>query len=380
MSGWPHGLRGRLFLSHAVVVLVGAVTMVVVGAVVTRTVYERRLGGYGFGRALGRGPRRDVVAAEVTEGELVSLLDDSLWPALLAGSLAALLAAAIVAWLLGRRLLGPLDAIRDTTRQMAAGDYAAELPEPDTAELSSLAADIRELASHLAETEQRRTQLLGEVTHELRTPLTVVAGTMEGLIDGVIQPSPEVFGEVADETARLERLVGDLTLLSRADEGAIVLDVVDCDVADVATAAAERLRAQFDHAGVALIVPAVEPCRVRGDVGRLTQIVTNLVGNALGHTPAGGTVTVSVVRGDGQAIVEVADTGSGIEPAELDRIFQRFHRGSSPAIGRPVRAGRGIGLTIARSLARAHGGDVTAASDGAGQGATFRCVLPLIDR
>jgi signal transduction histidine kinase len=263
---------------------------------------------------------------------------------------------------------------------MAAGDYEVQVPVPAETELASLAHDVNELGDHLATTERRRSQLLGEVTHELRTPITVIRGQMEGLVDRVIEPSDEVFVAVADEAARLQRLVDDLTTLSRADEGALHVQMRELDLATVAMAAAERLRPQFEHEGVVLVADAAhEVLPVRGDHDRLTQVVTNLLGNALGHTPAGGTVMVRAGREVAMVWIDVTDTGSGIAPDELDRIFDRFYRGpdgTSPP-GRSVRAGRGIGLTIARSVARAHGGDMVASSAGPGTGATFRLTIPF---
>jgi signal transduction histidine kinase len=350
------------------VVVAGAVAMLVVGTVVTRTVYERRLGGFGFGRGQGR-------STAATESQLTSALDESLVPALLFGVAAALIAAAFVATIVGTRLLRPLDQLSAATRRMAAGDFATPVPVPAETELASLANDVNHLGEHLATVEQRRTQLLGEVTHEMRTPITVIRGQTEGLIDGVIAPSGEVFAAIADEASRLQRIVDDLTLLSRADEGALVIDLADLDLVAVAAAAAERLRPQFDYASVTLVVDvgdSSEPICIRGDVDRLTQVLSNLLGNALGHTPAGGTVTLRTGRGSSLAFVDVIDTGSGISVDEVDRIFERFYRGSESG-GR--RAGRGLGLTIARSLARAHGGDVVV--EATAPGATFRLSLPI---
>lgn len=368
----PRRLRTRLFLSYAVVVAAGAAAMLVVGTVVTRTEYERRIGGFGFGQGQGRG-------SEVTETQLRAALDESLLPALLAGVGAALVAAAIVAMFVGHRLLRPLDGIRSAARRMAAGEYTVTVPVPLETELASLARDVNMLGEHLATTERRRTHLLGEVTHEMRTPLTVIRGQMEGLIDGVVAPSDEVYASVADEAARLQRLVDDLTLLSRADEGTLRLQMVDLDLVAVAVAAAERLRPQFDHAQVALVTdPARAAGRlpVRGDGDRLVQVLSNLLGNALVHTPPGGTVTVGAGRDGPSTWVEVVDTGSGIPVDELEHVFERFYRIPNRGAGaRPAQAGRGLGLTISRSLARAHGGDVAGSSGGPGTGATFRLTI-----
>ncbi len=366
----PRRLRTRLFLSYVVVVVAGGLAMLVVGTAVTRTVYERRLGGLGFGRGPGR-------SAGVSESQLTSALDESLAPALVAGVVAALIAAAVVAMFVGGRLLRPIDELRAATRRMAAGDYATPVPVPSETELASLATDVNRLGVHLATIEQRRTQLLGEVTHELRTPITVIRGQMEALIDGIVPPSTQAFAAIADEASRLQRIVDDLTLLSRADEGTLDVEFADLDLAAVAVGAAERLRPQFDYADVALVLDVGTPAvalPVRGDVDRLTQILTNLLGNALGHTPANGTVTVRTGREGSMAVVDVIDTGPGVAAEEVERIFERFHRGVAGSSARP---GRGIGLTIARSFARAHGGDVVVASTDWGTGATFRLTIPL---
>ena len=368
----PRRLRTRLFLSYVVVVAAGAVAMLIVGTVVTRTVYERQIGGFGLGRGQGR-------ADVVSETQLRSALDESLVPALLVGVAAALIAAAIVAMFVGTRLLRPIDELRDATRRMAAGDYSVKVPVPIETELASLANDVNELGAHLATTEQRRTQLLGEVTHELRTPITVIRGQTEGLIDGVVTPSAEVYAAIADEASRLQRMVDDLTLLSRADEGTLEIHLADLDLAAVAAVAAERLRPQFEYADVALVVDLGDPpgsLPVRGDADRLTQVLSNLLGNALGHTPTAGTVTLRTGRDRSMAFVDVVDTGSGIPAEELERIFERFYGRSDQGDARRRRAGRGLGLTIARSLARAHGGDVVASSSGPGTGATFRLTVP----
>jgi signal transduction histidine kinase len=364
-----HRLRTRLFLSYVAVVVAGALAMVVVATVLTRTEYDRRLGGLGLGRTQGR-------QSGVSESQLTDALDRSLVPALLAGVAVALVVAAIVALVVGGRLLRPIDELGAATRRMAAGDYATPVTRPAETELASLADDVNRLGEHLASTEQRRTQLLADVTHELRTPITVIRGQAEGLIDGIVTPSDEAFAAIADEASRLERIVDDLTLLSRADEGTLDIDLVDLDLSAVAESAAERLRPQFDYADVRLVVEAwTTPLRVRGDGDRLTQVLSNLLGNALGHTPSGGAVTVRAGRDGQTAFVDVADTGPGVSPEEAGRIFERFHRGPVTGAARP---GRGIGLTIARSLARAHGGDVTLVA-GSGPGATFRLTVPIAE-
>ena len=232
--------------------------------------------------------------------------------------------------------------------------------------------DVSRLGETLAETEQRRAALVSDLAHELRTPLTTLRGFLEGLTDGVFEPTPEVLADLTEEVARLQRLVGDLNVLSRADEGALPLELGSPRRrAAGALASLGRLAPQYADKGVSLGLDAPGPATATVDPDRVTQLLTNLVGNALAYTDRGGEVTVAVRGGRERVVVEVTDTGRGIAAEELPRVFDRFHRTD------PSGAGTGIGLTIARGIARAHGGDVTASSAGPGRGANFVVTLPV---
>jgi histidine kinase len=234
---------------------------------------------------------------------------------------------------------------------------------------------VNTLATRLADTEERRSRLLGEVAHEMRTPLTALEGYLEGLIDGVFAPEPEVLGAVSDELRRLRRLADDLSALSRSEELRLDVTLAPADLSALAARAATRLAPQFTDAGVRLSLEAGAPLPVWADPDRITQVLTNILGNALAATPPGGTVTVRTAAPPGLAQVTIADTGAGLAAADLERVFERFYRAPRPP--RQARsAGSGIGLTIARNIARAHGGDVTAASAGPGRGAAFTLSLP----
>jgi histidine kinase len=356
----------RLFISYGVVVLIGAAVTYVTVRLLAPTLFDQHmnmLGGdhMGMGQGAGAGSVHDAFVSALTT-------------ALLVGVLASVAAAGLVAAFVTGRLLRPLNAVRAATRQIAAGRYQASVPVPAVPELAALAADVNTLAAELASTEARRTRLLGEVAHEMRTPLTALRGYTEGLLDGVFAPEPEILGAVSDELRRLGRLADDLSALSRAEERRLDLHPADCDLAGLARRAADRLAPQFADRLVTLAVPAAVPLPVCADPDRITQVLTNIIGNALAATPAGGTVTVAADAAAPLARVVVTDTGAGLAEADLERVFERFYR----APGQPRRsAGSGIGLTIARNIARAHGGDVTAASGGPGRGAAFALTLPL---
>ena len=364
-------LPWRLFISYAVVIVIGAVVAYVTVRLLAPTLFDHQmtmLGGDQMGMGMGPGGQSG------TAGSVQSAFVSALTTALLVGVLASAAAAGLAAAFVTSRLLRPLNAVRAATRRIAAGRYQASVPVPKVPELAALAGDVNTLATELASTETRRTRLLGEVAHEMRTPLTALEGYMEGLIDGVFAPEPDILGAASDELRRLRRLADDLSALSRAEEQRLDLHPADTDLADLTRRAAGRLAPQFSDDHVTLTVHAPGPLPVRADPDRITQILTNIIGNALTATPAAGTVTIDARTAGQRAQVAVSDTGAGLTAEDLERVFERFYR----APGQPRRSsGSGIGLTIARNIARAHGGEVTASSAGPGRGATFVVTLPL---
>jgi len=361
----------RLFITYIVVIAVGAVIAFVTIRLIAPRFFIREIDVVfnNFVPIVGSAKaRRDLRIS--ARGAFESALTTSL----LLGTLASVIAAVIAAGIVTSRLMHPINAVRSATRQIAAGRYEARVPLPSDPDLAGIAADVNTLAATLGDTEARRSRLLGEVAHEMRTPLTALEGYLEGLIDGVFAPEPEVLSAASDELRRLRRLADDLSALSRAQEQQLDLKLADTDLAGLAGKAASRLAPQFSDAGVTLTVEAGPPLPVWGDPDRITQVLTNIIGNALTATPAGGSVTVHAREHLRQALVVVADTGAGLAAADLERVFERFYR----APGQPRRApGSGIGLTIARNIAQAHGGNVTAASAGPGRGATFTLALPV---
>ncbi|MFZ2016315.1 MAG: HAMP domain-containing sensor histidine kinase [Nocardioides sp.] len=357
----------RLVISHALVAVLGAAATFVVVRLLAPTLFDRSMG-----RQMGLGSPLSASQRGVSLREqFIAAVDQALVVGVLVGGLAAAAFGTLAAY----RLTRPLASIRTATRELAAGRYSTEMPLPRERELAELATDINRLGHSLEQTESHRVRLLGEVAHEMRTPLTVIDGTLEAMIDEVVAVTPEELGRVSEEVRRLRRLSDDLSALSRSAEGRLDLRREEVELREVVSVAAERLRPQVEDAGLTLEVDQGDlpvPCQV--DADRIGQVVTNLVGNALAATPTGGTVTVGVARDQDRAFVTVTDTGVGLPPEELDRVFERFHR----APGRTrASAGTGVGLTIARALVRAHDGDLTASSPGLEQGATFTAWLPL---
>jgi len=284
--------------------------------------------------------------------------------------------AALLALLTGlgvaRRITRPIARLITVTRAMASGDRSARAGElGGPGELRELAAAFDNMADTLDREDTIRRDLVASVAHELRTPVAVLQAGHEALLDGVADPSPEQLGSLRDEVLRLAGMIDDLQTMAAADAAVLQLTRERCDLADIAGAAADSLVRRFEAADVTLD-RQLAAAPVLADERWMHQVVTNLLGNALKFTPAGGTVTIRTRQRDEQAILEVEDTGIGIPADELPRIFDRFWRGQAAA----QTSGSGIGLAIAAELARAHGGTLTADSQ-PGQGARFTLTLPL---
>jgi two-component system, OmpR family, sensor histidine kinase BaeS len=281
-----------------------------------------------------------------------------------------LISGAWMARMVGRSIR-PLADMADATRRLADGEPGVRVEVRGPRPVRDLAASLNTMAERLDRSRDTRSSMLADVTHELRTPLTVVAGGIEAMLDGVHPIDEDHLAPLLAETGVMSRLLDDLRTLSLAEAGALTLHREPVDLVELASSVvaaqaplATAKRVDVGAEGVAPLEADVDPVRVR-------EIMTNLVANALRHTPAGGSVRLSV-RADGdKAVIEVRDTGEGIPAGQLARVFDRYERHAD--LG-----GSGLGLAIVYNLVVAHGGTVTAESSGIpGEGARFLVVLPL---
>ena len=290
---------------------------------------------------------------------------------LIAGGV-AIGAALVVAFLLAGTLTGPLRRLRQTAERMEQGEIDARVPVGGAPELAAVARALNRLAETLEQEEEIRKTSTADLAHELRTPVNSMLSRIEAAQDGVL-PAAENLDVMHTEALRLTRLLDDLARLADAERPGLLLDKRPVDLAAAARTAADSLAPRFADAGLAL-VPELESVLVAGERARLEQIATNLLSNALRYTEA-GEVRLRVAREGQDAVLEVVDTGIGIDADDLRHIFTRFWRGDrsrSRATG-----GAGIGLAIVRELVRAHEGRIDVDST-PGRGSRFRVVLPAL--
>jgi signal transduction histidine kinase len=319
------------------------------------------------------------VVAYVQTATLMHTVDttmDTLLVVLAGSAIVAVALATIVGWLTARRALAPLETITQTALQITrADDLSRRIPmaEVPQDEVGRLAMAFNESLERLERLFNAQRRFLADVSHELRTPLTTIRANVD-LVRRLGGADPVSLGAIQSEAERMSRLVGDLLVLAQADAGTLPLahDTVEMDTLLLEVLSETQVLA----GGVKLGLGELDQALVTGDRDRLKQILLNLVSNALKFTPEGGRVTMGLALVDEWVRITVSDTGVGIPPEELPRIFDRFYRvdkARSRALG-----GAGLGLSIAQRIAQLHGGRIEAASNGLdGGGTTFSVWLPL---
>ncbi|GGU13401.1 HAMP domain-containing sensor histidine kinase [Lentzea flava] len=290
------------------------------------------------------------------------------------GAAAAVLLAAVgVAAFAGARITRPLRALTAAAQHMSGGSDIPPVPVRGQDEIAGLTRAFNTMAANRAQLEQARKAMVSDVAHELRTPLSNIRGWLEAAEDGVSDLDPALVTLLLKEALVLQHVVDDLQDLAIADAGSLRLTVEQVSVPAVVEQVRAAHEARAAQAGIALAV-AAEELVVDADAVRLRQVLDNLVANALRYVPSGGSVTVSAAADGPDAVISVADTGSGIAAQDLPHVFDRFWR-ADKSRARST-GGSGLGLAIVRKLVEAHGGAVGVTST-PGRGTTFTVRLPV---
>jgi signal transduction histidine kinase len=293
-----------------------------------------------------------------------------LWGGLLAVGIALLLT-----FVLSRRILAPVKALTQAARQLGKGDFSQRVNSSDKGEVGELAQSFNSMANDLERAEQLRRNMVADVAHELRTPLSNLRGYLEAIRDGVKKPDADTIHSLGEEATLLSRLVDDLQELSLAEAGELKLNCQAGDITELIKQTVPVVRSQAAAKGVSVSVdlPGKLPA-VDIDSHRISQVLYNLLENAVAHTNQGDSITVAARQQDNQVKISVVDTGEGIPAEDLANIFERFYRVDKSRTR--ATGGSGLGLTIAKRLVEAHGGNIEVNSK-PGKGSSFTFTLPV---
>ena len=296
---------------------------------------------------------------------------------LLYGALMAAIIALLLGIFLSRTLTRPIRELTQATHAVSEGDLSQQVPIRSNDELGELAQAFNKMSSELSRSVNTRKQMTADIAHELRTPLSLILGHAEAVHDGVLPPSRENFEIIREEAERLEHLVNDLRILSLADAGELSINPQTVEPQRLLQEVAAIYQYQTQRKSIMLDLDIASPLSdIEVDPGRMTQVLTNILDNALRHTPEGGRIVLSAKDTIDQVELSIEDSGPGLKAEDIDRIFDRFYRtDSSRQRDGDFPGGSGLGLAIARSIVQAHGGQLLAESE-AGKGLKVIVRLP----
>ena len=292
------------------------------------------------------------------------------------GALIGAVLALLLGILISRTLTRPIRELTKATHAISEGDLSQQVQVRTNDELGELAQAFNRMSTELSRSVNARKQMTADIAHELRTPLSLILGHAEAVHDGVLPPTKENFEIIREEAARLEHLVNDLRTLSLADAGELTMTRQVIEPERLVNEVASLFQVETRRKNISLDVEIVPPLStLEVDPGRITQVLTNIIDNAIKHTPEGGRITLGARQTSANVELSVQDTGPGVPPDMLDRIFERFYRADSSRQRDGDTGGSGLGLAIAKSIVQAHGGQLSAESE-AGNGLRIVVSLP----
>ncbi|HET9906971.1 MAG TPA: ATP-binding protein [Anaerolineales bacterium] len=294
---------------------------------------------------------------------------------LLYGAFIGAVIALVLGVFLSRTLTRPIRELTQATHAVSEGDLSQQVPVRSNDELGELAQAFNRMSSELSRSVNTRKQMTADIAHELRTPLSLILGHAEAVHDGVLPPTRENFEIIREEATRLEHLVNDLRILSLADAGELTIHLQTIEPERLLQEVASLYQYETQRKNITLaldISSDLPPIEV--DPGRITQVLTNILDNALRHSPEGGQIALSAGQSNDWVELSVQDSGPGLRAEDVDRIFDRFYRTDSARQRND--GGSGLGLAIARSIVQAHGGQLSAQSE-EGKGLNVILKLPV---
>ncbi len=307
------------------------------------------------------------------EGDTVlSGLDLGVDPMLWWVILGAFAVAAAITWFAVRRELEPVNQLVGAADRIGSGDLSARVDPTGSEELSRLSSSFNEMASSIETEDLRRREFTSDVAHELRTPLSNMRGYLESAQDGVSPLNGDLIDSLHEDALHMQAIVDDLQVLTLAEAGTLQVLLEQVSLGSLLSSVVTAHKLSADAKGVSLVAEETTDV-VPADPARLRQVLSNLLSNAVRHTPAGGSVTLGTSSDGNQTVISVTDTGEGIGEEHLPRLFERFYRADSSRT--KATGGSGLGLAIAKQLVEAHDGKLTVSSV-VGEGTTFEVALP----
>ncbi|NET47846.1 MAG: HAMP domain-containing histidine kinase [Merismopedia sp. SIO2A8] len=359
------GLRSRLFFSHILVMVVGLSTLIATGKISSPRFFIVHLQ-----RIEVDGYSINQVRTRLLQGFESAWTRGAMWSIGIGATTAGGLS-----YLLSKRIVQPLVQMEAITQKLSSGQLDERVPPSEIPELNRLGAGFNQMAANLEGVEQRRRELVSDLTHELRTPLTILEGYLEGLSDGTVPASEQIYQLLTRETKRIRQLVDDLQELSKMEAGYLPIHVQSMSLEPLLAHLIQQFSEQLLDADSPTLEMDYDPsvAKIQADPARVEQILVNLISNAIRYTPSG---SIKVRVWDEQAWVWVAviDTGMGIAAEDLPHVFERFWRADRSRDRHS--GGTGIGLAISRRLVELQGGSIMVQSE-LHKGSTFQFSLPM---
>jgi two-component system sensor histidine kinase BaeS len=357
------GMRQRLLIAQALVLIAGGVTTWVVASLVGPALFREHLHRAGVAHDSNEQFHAEQAYQHATALSIAVAI-----------TVAALTAFVVTAYL-SRRLQRSIAEVSAAASAVAEGNYDIRVAPPQLGEeFDELAVAFNRMAARLQSVKSTRRQLFGDLAHEIRTPVSVLEAYLEAVEDGVKTLDPQTIAMLREQTGRLVRFSNDAAALAQAEEARAAITPQWVNIGELIGAATATVTDRYASKNVTLLTRA-HGGRLWADRQRLMQILGNLLDNALRHTPAGGHVTLTAARTGPEVVFTVADDGEGITAEHLPHLFERFYR-ADYARDRG-RGGSGIGLAIVKALTEAHGGHVSVTSRGPGHGTTFTVSVPI---
>jgi len=367
-----NSLSVRLTFAFLLAAVLGVALVAVLAYFTTSNVFEEFVQhAETMGRGWGGGGMLNSPAFQAAQQQFQTDTERNLWIAGASGVALALL----LGFFFTRQIVSPLDRVAAAARRVADGDLKQRVEVSGSGELAELGRSFNAMSQSLEAGEQSRRRLIADIAHELRTPLTVIEGTIDGIADGVFKPDIEHLDSIKEQSVLLTRLVNDLRDLSSAESGQLELQKSPTDIVELVKRGMAAAGVKAREKNISLELKAAEDVpEIEADPLRIEQVVGNLLGNAIRHTPEGGNICVSIKIENSNLMLAISDNGEGIPAEHLPHIFERFYRvGASRA---RTEGGTGLGLAIVKQMVEAHAGSAWAESH-PNEGSTFHIKLPL---